>query len=259
MMSLGMRQTRSPAPNSFPCEELHASHGRNTIAHSTRKAKKKARNVWRLGSLNVRSMVDMEGPIEVASQGTEWGKDRKVDLVVSELARYNRGSSGDQVVWLWEYEVGDSIMVLTSGRSKPGEGQLVQRGEGLAIVLRGQALAAWRLEGQQWKAWSVTAVFQVGKRSSSRMHLVSRYAPTRATTREVKDAFFQELENIFSSIPSGELYVLLGDFNARVGSRESPDEEWGSMRGPHELGCANDSGKELLSFLAVHQAMVCNT
>ena len=31
------------------------------------------------------------------------------------------------------------------------------------------------------------------------------------------------------------------------------------MRGPYGLGSVNDAGKELLSFLSLHQAMVCNT
>ena len=55
------------------------------------------------------------------------------------------------------------------------------------------------------------------------------------------------------------MYVLLKDFNAHVGSRESIDEEWNSVRVPHGFGCINDFGRELLSFLALHQAMVCNT
>ena len=77
----------------------------------------------------------------------------------------------------------------------------------------------------------MTAVLQLDKRPSSRVHLVSYYAPTRATSREDKDAFFQELENSIFSVPSGKMYVLLGDFNARVGSRENVDEEWSSVRG----------------------------
>ena len=35
----------------------------------------------------MRSIVDMEGPIEVASQRNERGEDKKVDLVVGELSR----------------------------------------------------------------------------------------------------------------------------------------------------------------------------
>ena len=87
------------------------------------------------------------------------------------------------------------------------------------------------------------------------MHLPEQQVPGR----EDKDAFFQELESIISSVSSGEMYVLLGDFNARVGSRENVDKEWSSVRGPHGFGCANDSGKELLTFLALHQATVCKS
>ena len=60
----------------------------------------------------------------------------------------------------------------------------------------------------------------------SRIHVVSCYAPTRAASRQDKDAFFQELNNIISGVPEGETYIILGDFNARVGSRESDDNEW---------------------------------
>ena len=81
MVSLDTHQANSPA------EDLHTSQGRPTIAHRVRKAEKnESRNVWRLGTLNVRSMVDTEGPIEVASRGSEWGEYRKVDFVVRELA-----------------------------------------------------------------------------------------------------------------------------------------------------------------------------
>ena len=138
----------------------------------------------------------------------------------------------------------------------------MQGGEGVALVLRRQALAAWRLGVQQWKAWSsrcVCAVVQVDKRLSRKVHLVSCYAPTRTASREDKDAFFQELESIIFSVPSGGMYVILGDFNARVGSRDSIDGEWSSVREPHGFESTNDSARELLAFLAQHQATVCNT
>ena len=133
-------------------------------------------------------MVDTEGPIEVASRGKEWGEDRKVDWVVSELARYEvLAGALQETKWFGcgTYEVGDS-MVLTSGRSTPREGQSVQRGEGVALVLRGQALAAWRLGGQQWKAWSlrcVTAVLQVDKRPSGYIWCLVMHLPEQQVER----------------------------------------------------------------------------
>ena len=185
---------------------------------------RKTRNVWRAGTWNLRSMVDTEGPIEVASQRKERGEDRKVDTVVGELARYDVAIGAlQETKWFscGAYKVSDST-VLASGRRTPSEGECIQRGEGVALVLRGQTLAAWRCGGQQWKAWSsrcMSAVLQVDKRTVSRIHVVSCYALTRAASREDKGAFFQELENIISKVPSGETYIILGDFNARVGSR----------------------------------------
>ena len=87
----------------------------------------------------MRSMVDTEDPIVVASQRNERREDRKVGLVVGELARYDVviGALQETKWFACEtYKVSDS-MVLTSGRRTPGEGECVQRGEDVALVLRG--------------------------------------------------------------------------------------------------------------------------
>ena len=47
-----------------------------------------------------------------------------------------------------------------------------------------------------------------------------------ATSREVKDAFFGHLQQAVSAVPLGMSFVLLGNFNARVGSRVEEDEWW---------------------------------
>ena len=52
---------------------------------------------------------------------------------------------------------------------------------------------------------------------------------------------------------------MLGDFNARVGSSSSNEDEWRDVRGPHGIGELNSSGEQLLSFLAVNGAYICNT
>ena len=51
---------------------------------------------------------------------------------------------------------------------------------------------------------------------------------------------------------------MLEEFNARVGSRVSGDEEWWNERGPHGHGALNEAGRELLSFLSINEATVCN-
>ena len=60
------------------------------------------------------------------------------------------------------------------------------------------------------------------------LHVLSCYAPTFAASREEKDNFSSSLQEALNSIPSQECYVLLGDLNARVGSRVE-----GGMREAH--------------------------
>lgn len=109
-----------------------------------------------------------------------------------------------------------------------------------------------------WKAWSsrlVTATLALG---SGHLHIMSCYAPTYAASRSEKDEFFDNLQQALSDIPSRDKYVMLGDFNARVGSRQDGDEWW-NVRGPHGFGETNEAGKELLAFLSMNEATVCNT
>ena len=77
--------------------------------------------------------------------------------------------------------------------------------------------------------------------------------------REEKDKFFDLLQDALSAIPSGECYVMLNDFNARVESRAVDGDEWWYKRAPHGYGELNEAGRDLLSFLSTNEATVCNT
>ena len=87
------------------------------------------------------------------------------------------------------------------------------------------------MEGKELQSMST-----VGGRSRDKLHVVSCYALTRAASRQEKDTFFDELNNILSSVPAGEKYTVLGDFNARVGSRQVVGDQWSKVRGPHGCG-----------------------
>ena len=51
------------------------------------------------GILECASMVDTGGPVEIGSSRGDWGEDRKVDLILREMRRYNvKVTAGDQVV-----------------------------------------------------------------------------------------------------------------------------------------------------------------
>ena len=230
----------------------------------------KAKNhlLWRLGSWNVRSLLDAEGPVETARQGRDTvdGEDRRIDLVIRELARYNiKVAALQETKWMGNgvYQVGSST-VLASGRPVPGPGEPLQRGEGVAIVLCGPAVGAWQEAGETWRAWSARIIstkiqLRKNKKKADTLHILSCYAPTRAASRAEKNKFYGDLQQALAAIPPDEMYVMMGDFNARVGSRLDDGDPWGHVRGPHGYGECNDAGRELLAFLSNNEAVICNT
>ncbi|XP_042243416.1 craniofacial development protein 2-like [Homarus americanus] len=56
------------------------------------------------------------------------------------------------------------------------------------------------------------------KSKQANMSLVVCYAPTNTSPDESKDAFFEQLQDVLSSIPDRDIKIVLGDFNAKVGS-----------------------------------------
>ena len=48
--------------------------------------------------------------------------------------------------------------------------------------------------------------------------IISVYAPTMTNPDEVKDNFCDDLDSVISAIPRTDKFILLGDFNARVGT-----------------------------------------
>jgi hypothetical protein len=46
------------------------------------------------------------------------------------------------------------------------------------------------------------------------------HAPTKETTDDVKDSFYEELERVFHNFPKYHMKILLGDFNSKVGRED---------------------------------------
>ena len=150
--------------------------------------------------------------------------------------------------------------MLASGRPVPPPGEPLQRGEGVALVLSGLAVRAWREAGEQYRMHGVRGLSQSDyKPAGNRVTLsmcchVMRQQEQPAEQR--RTSFFDDFQQALSSILSNQPYVILGDFNARVGSRETDDDPWFNVRGPHGYGESNDAGKELLAFLETYVALV---
>ena len=93
------------------------------------------------------------------------------------------------------------------------------------------------------------------------MSVLSIYAPTNppnSTSESAgpSDAFNDQLQSTLSSVHASDLLVIMGDFNARVGSDCS---SWNPVMDPHGIGECNDNGERLLDFCASNHMIVSNT
>ena len=86
--------------------------------------------------------------------------------------------------------------------------------------------------------------------------IVSAYAPTMTNPDEVKDKFYDDLDNVISATPRTDKLVLLGDFKARVGTDH---QTWEGVIGPEGVGKCNSNGLLLLRKCAEHDLLITNT
>ena len=186
---------------------------------------------FQLASWNFGSLLNSSGPVETAFAGAENKSlknknvdDRCIDVVVAKLKGLKIEVAGlQETTWSVKevYTVGDSA-VLASGRSLPTSGDF-RRGEGVAIVLRGRTLAAWKARGLQWTAMSprlVIARLQLTDPHGRPIlyHVIACYAPTFRALKTTEEQFYDKLQTALLSVTGLDKFVVLGDFNARVGS-----------------------------------------
>ena len=87
------------------------------------------------------------------------------------------------------------------------------------------------------------------------------YIPTAKDTHNVKQSFFSDLQDTLDKIPTTDIMIVLGDFNARVGKLDigSEDNTWVGTLGRHGLQERNEAGEELQEVCATNQLTLMNT
>ena len=86
--------------------------------------------------------------------------------------------------------------------------------------------------------------------------IISAYAPTMTNPDHIKENFYADLHATLSSTPKNDKIILLGDFNARVGTDY---KTWEPVIGRNGVGKCNSNGELLLQMCTEHELLITNT
>ena len=79
------------------------------------------------------------------------------------------------------------------------------------------------------------------------------YAPTSNTEAEV-EWFYEDLQDLLELTPKKDVFLIIGDWNAKVGSQETP-----GVTGKFGLGLQNEVGQRLIEFCQKNALVIANT
>ena len=220
------------------CGDVHPHPG-PALSHSRRHPNAQSLIV---GSWNVRTLLD-----------TKRAAARPSAIVSRELGRYNIDIAalsetrvlGDTV---FEEQVGGYTFFL---KGKP-QGDKCYHGVGFAI----RSKLVQNLDGKYPVGINERLMTMNFPLDGSTLSIISAYARTLASSDESKESFYGTLSDCIEAIPSSHKLLLLGDFNARVGTDYS---SWENVIGKHGVGNENSNGTLLLSLCSQYNLIITNS
>ena len=84
--------------------------------------------------------------------------------------------------------------------------------------------------------------------------VIQVYAPTNYTEEVEVEWSYKDLQDLLELTPPKDVLFILGDWNAEVGSQETP-----GVTGKFGLGVQNAAGKRLIEYCQENALVIANT
>ena len=84
--------------------------------------------------------------------------------------------------------------------------------------------------------------------------VIQAYAPTSNSEESEVEQFYDDLQDLVELIPPKDVLFIIGDWNAKVGSQETP-----GVTGKFGLGIQNEPGQRLIEFCQENSLVIANT
>ena len=84
--------------------------------------------------------------------------------------------------------------------------------------------------------------------------VIQVYVPTSNTEEAEVEWFYEDLQDLLELTPQKDLLFIIGDWNAKVGSQETP-----GLTGKFGLEIQNEAGQRLIEFCQENTLVIVNT
>ena len=84
--------------------------------------------------------------------------------------------------------------------------------------------------------------------------VIQVYAPTSNAEEAEVEWFYEDLQDLLELTPKKDVLFIIGDWNAKVGSQETPE-----VTGKFGLGIRNEPGQRLIKFCQENALVITNT
>ena len=98
----------------------------------------------------------------------------------------------------------------------------------------------------------MTSVGFQGKQFS--ITVIQVYVPNRNAEEAEVEQFYEDLQDLLELTPKRDVLFIIGDWNAKVGSQETP-----GGTGKFGLGVQNEAGQKLIEFCQENALVIANT
>ena len=86
------------------------------------------------------------------------------------------------------------------------------------------------------------------------MTVIQAYAPTSNAEEAEVEQFYEDLQDLLELTPKKDVLFVIGDWNAKVESQETP-----GITGKFGLGIWNEAGQRLIEFCQENTLVIANT
>ena len=94
----------------------------------------------------------------------------------------------------------------------------------------------------------------ISKANHSISQIIQVYAPTSNAEEAETEWFYEDLQDLLELTPKKDVLFIIGDWNAKVGSQETP-----GVTGKFGLGVQNEAGQRLIEFCQENSLVMANT